>query len=615
MHHDPALLRTLRKKAMSLPLRPGVYIMKNKNSEIIYIGKAKALKNRVSQYFGSQEKHNQKVLKMVENVADFDYIVCDSEYEALVLECNLIKLHTPKYNILLKDDKGYHYIKITNEDFPKISAVKQLADDGARYIGPYTSSFAVNQSVDEANKIFLLPTCTKHLTGKPLPGRACLNHSIKQCMAPCRGNISSKEYKSIIAEAIDFLQGGSGESIKKLTERMNECAENLEFEKAARLRDRINALQKMRDRQKVVRSNIPEQDIFAIACGDGDCCCIVFRFLGGRLVDSEQYMLGEISSRPYARAQLLLQFYSLRDRIPPKIYLDGEVEDQELLEQLLSEQRGKSVSISIPQRGEQRQLVEMCHQNALEHLSNPKGRLGANTGPVEELGRLLGLSKAPQYIESYDISHTAGEANVAGMVVFENGLPKKSAYRRFSIKTVSGADDYASLREVITRRLVEYSKNKESGEGFGRLPDLILLDGGSGQVSAVMPIIKKSGYDIPLFGMVKDDKHRTRAISAEGGEISITSSRSAFTLVSSIQEEVHRFAISYHRSKRSQAMKGSSLTKIEGIGETRAKALLKSFRTISAIKEASVDELASVEGMTLRTAQSVYDYYHSEDNL
>ena len=606
-------LQTLRRKAMKLPLRPGVYIMKDSTNKIIYIGKAKALKNRVSQYFGSQEGHNRKVRKMVEHVNDFDYIITDSEYEALVLECNLIKLHKPQYNILLKDDKGYHYIRITNETYPRISAAKQIGDDGAVYLGPYTSASAVKQSIDEALKVFRLPSCRKRFPQEIGKGRPCLNYSIKQCMGVCRGRISPEEYKEAVDDAVDFLRGGTTDSIKRLTERMEQYAEALEFEKAAKMRDRITALRKMSDRQKVVMTKVAEQDVFAIAQSGSDACAMVFRFLGGRMVDSEAFSLGDVSNMEYARAQLIQQFYAMRQRIPPRIAVDGTVEDSELLERLLTEQAGRKVSIFLPQKGESAQLVEMCRQNAAEHLANPRGRLGSHTAAVDELARLLGLSRAPEYIESYDISNTAGENNVAGMVVFEDGLPLKSAYRKFKIRTVSGQDDYGSMREVICRRISEYHEHKDEGTGFGRLPDLILLDGGAGHVAAIKPLIEASGLDIPVFGMVKDDKHRTRAISADGGEIAISGTRAAFTLVSTIQEEVHRFAITYHRAARSKSMKGLSLMRIEGIGEIRARELMKHFKTITAVKKASVQQLAEVKGMNIAAAQRVYDFYRMEE--
>lgn len=610
---EDSRLKRLRAKAMRLPLTPGVYIMKNAQSKIIYIGKAKALKNRVSQYFGSQTNHQIKVRRMVEHVNDFDYILTDSEFEALVLECSLIKQHQPKYNILLKDDKGYHYIRVTNDSWPVISASKQLLDDGARYIGPFTSSYSVTQAVDEALKIFRLPQCNKKFPRDIGKGRPCLNYFIEQCSAPCAGKISHKEYCEAVDEALAFLQGGSAKTLKDLQSRMEEAAENLEFEKAANLRDRIAAIRKIYEKQKVVAAGVQEQDVFAVAGSAQTACLMVLRFADGRLYDSEHFFLEDEESVPSARFEMLSRYYTLRDHVPPRILIDGEVEDSSLLEEWLSEKAGRKVHLVVPQRGEQAHLLEMCRSNAAEKLAQKLGRAGRETAALDELGRLLGLENPPEYIESYDISHTAGADNVAGMVVFKGGVPYKQAYKRFAIKSFDGQDDYGSMREVLTRRFKRYFEEKDSGEGFGKLPDLILLDGGQGQVNAVQPVLDSFNLKIPLFGMVKDDRHRTRAIAVNGGEISIQSKRACFTLVSSIQEEVHRFAIGYHKLKHKKRSFSSSLTEIEGIGETRAKALLRVFQTVRAISEADVSELARVKGMTLPAAEKVYAHFHSEN--
>ena len=602
-------LAELRRKSMRLPLLPGVYIMRDAQNRIIYIGKAKALKNRVSQYFGSQEGHAEKVRRMVEHVDHFEYIITDTEYEALVLECSLIKLHKPKYNILLKDDKGYHYIKITAEEYPRIMEAKKVEDDGAEYLGPYTGSFAVRQSVDEACRIFRIPTCRRSFPRDIGKGRPCLNYSIGLCLAPCKGRLKKEIYDEAVSEARDFLKGGTETSVARLTERMNECAERLEFEKAARIRDRINALKKMSDRQKVIMTSVEEQDVIALAQGSGSTCFEVFRFKGGRLVDREQFLIDEMTGElPICRSEFIKQYYSMRD-VPPRVTVDGEAEDAELLEQMLTEKladrHGRKVRITVPQKGEQQRIVDMCRQNAAEYLAQAKGRTGEATAAVDELGRLLGLDSPPEYIESYDISNTQGDDNVAGMVVFENGRPLKSAYRRFRIRTVEGQDDYGSMREVITRRILEYREHQEEGSGFGRLPDLILLDGGEGHVNAVRPLIEASGLPIALFGMVKDSRHKTRAIAAGGREISLTRSRAAFTLVSSIQDEVHRFAITYHHASHGRSVIRSSLTDIEGIGPARAKELLKHFRTVSAVYDASVEELCEVKGMNRTAAENI----------
>lgn len=603
--------RELRTKAMNLPLHPGVYIMHDKSGEIIYIGKAKALKNRVSQYFGSEKNHEEKVRQMVAHVDWFEYILTDSEFEALVLEASLIKQHTPKYNILLKDDKGYHYIRITNEAWPRMSQAKQLADDGAKYLGPYVSSWATKESVDEALKIFRLPDCNRRFPQDIAKKRPCLNYYIKQCCAPCLGKITETEYRELVEEATDFVKGGSAASVKKLEQKMLEASENLQFERAARLRDRLQAIRRMADRQKVVANAVPEQDVIALAQGPSVACFQVFRYQDARLCDRESFPMGPVGEPESARREFIERYYSIRDRIPPRVTLDGSAENMDLLEQWLTDKAGHAVHLVVPQKGEQAKLAEMVRSNAAEQVAQTTGRTGREASALDELGRLLGLQNPPQYIESYDISNLAGVDNVAGMVVFENGRPLKSAYRKFKIKTVEGQDDYGSMHEVLMRRFQEYEQHKDENEGFGHLPDLILLDGGKGQVSAVRPVLKQFGLEIPLFGMVKDNNHRTRAITGDGGEISINSHRAAFTLVSSIQDEVHRWAIGYHRQSRKNHTFASSLTQIEGIGEKRAKALLHHFRTVSAIREATLEELAAAPDMTRPAAQKVYDYFHA----
>ncbi|MEG2395484.1 MAG: excinuclease ABC subunit UvrC [Oscillospiraceae bacterium] len=603
----------LREKSMSLPLLPGVYIMKNKNDEIIYIGKAKNLKNRVSQYFGSQNRHALKVLKMVENVDHFDYIVTGSEFEALVLECSLIKQHMPKYNILLKDDKGYSYIKISGEEYKTISAVLQKDDDNAEYIGPYTSSYAVKQSVDTANKVFKLPQCSKKFPRDFKKGRPCLNYYISQCCGLCIGKINKAEYCETVEEAIGFLKGDSKTTVSKLREKMNMASENLEFEKAAKLRDKINAIEKIKEKQKVVYQNIEEQDVFGIAELNNNACLAVLRFSENRLFDSEHFFFEKNDELSAMRFELITSYYSLRNKVPKRVTLDGEIDDLELLEKWLTEKRGKKVTVSFPKRGEQVEVVNMCVQNATEKLALKEGKTGREVAVLEELKNLLSLKNTPSYIESYDISHTAGVDSVAGMVVFKDGRPYKKAYKRFSIKTFAGNDDYRSMNEVLTRRFTEYENNKDTGEGFGKLPDLILLDGGVGQVNAVLPVLKEFNLDVPLFGMVKDNKHRTRAIAQNGGEISINSKRQVFTLVSEIQNEVHRFSIDYHRKKHSKANLSMSLIEIEGIGKKKAQNLLKHFKTMKAIKEASVLELCKADGISEKIAKNIWTFYHEKD--
>lgn len=608
-------MKILRKKAMSLPLLPGVYIMKNADGEIIYIGKAKALKNRVSQYFGSQNRHPIKVRKMVENVDRFDYIVTGSEFEALVLECSLIKQHSPKYNILLKDDKGYSYIRISEGEYRKISAVFNKKDDGSEYIGPYLSSYSVRQSVDAANKIFKLPQCNKVFPRDFGKSRPCLNYYISQCCGLCTGKIKKSDYDEAVDGAIAFLKGDSRDIIADLRVKMEKAAEELDFEQAAKLRDRINSIERIKEKQKVVYKSVEEQDVFATADIDGSVCLAVLRFSNGRLFDSEHFFFDDPGDKEGMRSDFITSYYSMRDNIPKRVTVDGEVADRELLEQWLSEKKGKKVTVFVPARGEQLEIVNMCRKNAEEKLAIKKGRTGREIAVLDELKDLLGLKKTPEYIESYDISHTAGQDSVAGMIVFKGGKPYRKAYKRFSIKSFDGNDDYRAMNEVLTRRFSEYEKSKDSTEGFGKLPDLILLDGGVGQVHAVEPVLREFGLKIPLFGMVKDNRHRTRAISGDGGEIAINSKRQVFTLVSEIQNEVHRFSVAYHHQKHAKRGLSLSLTEIESVGEKRASALLKYFKTITAIKNAEVDELSKAPGITSAVAQNIYDYYRTKDCL
>lgn len=605
-------MQQLRKKAMALPLLPGVYIMHGKSGEIIYIGKAKALKNRVSQYFGSQNNHAEKVRRMVDNVDDFEYIITDSEFEALILECSLIKQHTPKYNILLKDDKGYSYIKLSAGDWGKLSYVLQKSDDGAQYIGPYKSSYYVKSAVEEANKIFMLPTCNRRFPQDFRKGRPCLNYHIKQCMAPCTGRVKLKDYKESLAQALDFLKGGSSNSIKQLTAQMEEAAENLEFERAARIRDKINAVKKMGDKQKVVANRVLDEDVIASFTDDGKICFQVFRFEGGRLFDRESFIFDSGDSESEYE-EFLLGYYTIRNDIPKNIAIDRKFDGIDAISQWLSEKRGNKVNVTVPQRGEQAQIVSMCRSNAAEALAQKKGATVREFGVLEELKETLGLEKLPEYIESYDISNLAGTENVAGMIVYKNGKPLKSAYKKFKIKGFEGQDDYASMAEVISRRFDEYYKADDKSEGFGRLPDLILLDGGKGQVAAVKQVLEKMNITVPLFGMVKDDRHRTRAVTGDGGEIAISSKRALFTFLSKMQDEVHRFAIGYHHARRSKNTFKSSLTNIDGVGEVRAKSLLKYFRTIDNISKADLEELENAPKMTKDSALAVYRYFHTED--
>ena len=606
-------LRRLKDKANKLPLTPGVYIMKDKEGKIIYIGKAKALKNRVSQYFGSQENHLTKVRRMVENVEDFDYILTDSEFEALVLECSLIKQNMPKYNILLKDSKGFSYIKIT-KGWRNIYAVLQKDDPDADYLGPYTAGFSVTKAVEQAKKIYKLPTCNKVFPRDIGKERPCLNYHLGICCAPCSGKIGLGEYLQNVDGALDFLKYGGNKTIKKLTAQMEEAAENLEFEKAAKIRDTIKSIEKVGNSQKVVFSTYKEQDVFALCAMDGKACFAVLRFEDNSLCDSEHFLTDESDELSTMRAQLITSYYSMNRKIPPRIEIDGEVEDKENIEKWLSEKRGTNVSIVIPQKGTQAKLVEMCKQNAMQKLSEKYRVNDRNREALEELAMVLGLSKTPEYIEAYDISHTGGSDNVAGMVVFKDGKPLKSAYRRFAIKGFTGQDDYGSMAEVLSRRFEEYHKGQSEGlsVGFARLPDLILLDGGKGQVNAVLPVMEQYGIDVPLFGMVKNSKHRTSAISTSNGRIDFNARKKAFTLVTNIQDEVHRYAVAYHHKKHKKSTLNATLTSIKGIGDKKAKNLMLKFKNLEAIGRADKETLMSVPGITEANAIEIIKAFKGE---
>ncbi len=599
-------LSELKLKANRLPTTPGVYIMKDKNDVIIYIGKAKSLKNRVTQYFGAGNQHTDKVRKMVSLVDHFEYVLCDSEFEALILENSLIKQNQPKYNILLKDDKGYHYIKITNDKWRKITTSMQLDDSKAEYIGPYYSSAVVKDTVAQVHKIFKLPDCNRSFDKYSKP---CLNFHIGLCDAPCRANISAEQYNETINSAISFIKHGGGENmIKLLQSEMETAAEKLDFEYAAKLRDRINAIKKLDESQKVVMCNYKNQDVFATAQLENTACVAVLVFRNGKLTDKKHFIIDTFTDKNDLYSQFIERYYDTGD-IPPRVLVDNDFESRDLLDKWLCEKAGKKVEIILPQRGEQKALVDMCRNNAADNLAQKTEFRGHEMSALNELARLLGLETAPRVIEAYDISNTAGDENVAGMVVFRDGKPYKPHYRMFKIKGFVGQDDYRSMAEVLDRRFTEYAKGEN--EGFTTLPDLILLDGGKGQISAVEPILKKHNINVALFGMVKDSKHRTRAIATNGGDISIKANESAYRLVTSIQDEVHRFAIAYHKKRRSKKMLNSELTAIDGIGAAKANALLKHFKTMKAIKSASIDELCAVSGINAALAEKIYSEFNN----
>ena len=629
---DNPRLEYLREKVKKLPLQPGIYIMKDKKGQIIYIGKAKALKNRVSSYFRNVEKHTPKVYRMVENVWDFEYIVTSSEFEALVLECSFIKQHTPKYNILLKDDKGYHYIRVGGGEYGKITACHQPQKDGARYLGPYISGYVVKQTVDEVNKVFLLPTCNRNFPQEIGKQRPCLNYHIKQCMAPCSGKISPQEYAEALEEAVSFLKGSSANTQKILTQKMMQAAEAMQYEKAARYRDRIRAIQGLAENQKVVSIRYEEEDVIALVQSSVKCCAVVLQFRDYRLVDKEYFMLDELSefaqnasltdSKEQAvepmmqelRTQFVLRYYDMKQQVPKAVVLDGPPSCQQELEEYLCQKAQRSVQLLLPQKGDQMKLLQMAKENASQQIAEQTRRTSREISALDELARLLGLHQVPNYIEAYDISNIGSETIVAGMVVFEGGRPLKGAYRKFSVRSVVGKpDDNASMREVLTRRLERYEQHKQEGVGFGRLPDLILLDGGRGHVAAVKPLVRQMGFDIPIFGMAKDDRHRTRTIATEDGELSVSSFRAAFDLLTSIQDEVHRFSIGYSRSKHASRAMESVLRSVEGIGEKRAKNLFLRFRTLKAMEAATVEQLEETPGMTHLTALNLYRYLHEND--
>lgn len=592
----------LKFKANKLPLLPGVYIMKNEKGEIIYIGKAKLLKNRVSQYFGSQKRHNEKVRRMVENVYDFDHILVASEYEALILECSLIKQNKPKYNILLKDDKGYKYIKITNDEWPKLKKALQRTEDGSTYIGPYISGFVVNESLDAALKIFKLPQCNKTFPVKT-KGRPCLNYHMNQCGAPCAGKMTKTEYDQALSDAIEFLNGGTKEYLKILEKKMQQYSDALEFEKAAEARDRINAIKRLTEKQKVVFSGNDTKDVFALARADEEICFNVLRFRDGQLTSSNNYFLELDESLENTRSEMLERFYESHGDVPKLIVIDGECENKELIVQWLTEKRGSKVEIIIPIKGRQAEVLSMSKNNAYEALAQRKAKSKADSAVIE-LSELLGLTKVPEYIESYDISHTAGSDPVGGMIVFKNGAPYKRGYRKFIIKDATPGDDLGAMREVLTRRFAHFNDDE-----FPRLPDLILMDGGDNQVNVALEVLRTYDLNIPVFGMVKDGKHKTRAITSSGEEIQISATRKVFTLVSGIQEEVHRYAISYHHKKHQKAAKESELTSVEGIGPKKAEALWREFKTLDNIKRADIDALSKVKGISIKDAVNLKRHF------
>lgn len=596
-------LEYLREKANKLPLHPGVYQMKDKGGNIIYIGKAKLLKNRVTSYFHAVEAHNPKTYKLVSAIYDFDFIVTETELDALVLEASLIKLHSPKYNILLKDDKGFNYIRISGGSYPRISHAFRKDDPNSTYIGPFTSGYTVKQTIEECNKIFKLPTCKKVFPRDFKKERPCLNHHIGRCMGVCQGNISENEYSAIVSQALSYLKNGSKESVEELTREMESAAESLEFERAAQLRDRIAAIKRAAKTQSIESGRSISCDVFAISQNMRLTSAAVVKYRSGKLVDKENYYIGDEYDEQFMRSEFLLQYYSGGREIPHEIYLDGESEDNALLEEYFRKLSGHRVTITVPKRGEGLVLTTLAKSNADEYLSLRVGRTSREITALQDLAKLLGLPKTPVLIESYDISNLGEQTRVAGMITYRNGRPYKPGYRRFNIKEVVGIDDYACMQEVIRRRFKRYL---DDDEGFRELPDLILLDGGAGHVNAVREVLDGLNLRISLFGLVKDDKHRTRAISDGGGEIQINSNKSLFKLLTEIQDEVHRYSIDYQRKKHKQTQYELELTKVKGIGEKKALTLLKKYKTKQAIREAAVEELMETAKINRETAENLH---------
>ena len=602
-----------------LPDRPGVYLMKNDDDEIIYVGKAKILKNRVRQYFQKNKQHSVKVMKMVENIAAFEYIVTNNEVEALILENNLIKKYDPHYNILLKDDKTYPYIKVTtNEPFPRVIVTRRHLKDKAKYFGPYTSGLAVKETIELIHRLYPLRSCQKSFPRDTGRERPCLNYHIGKCKAPCNDMIGEEEYNGYVEKVLDFLNGKTGDIISELTAKMEKASEELEFEQAAEFRDLIGAVKKISERQIIENMTENNRDVIAFVRQNDDVVFQVFFIRGGVITGRESFMpeCTPDTDDTELMTDFVKQFYSGTPYVPKEIILQCGIEDHELISEWLSQIKGQRVNILIPQKGERHNLVELARDNAkvvLERTGNSLKREYKQTlGALAEIKQLLGFENDLNRIESYDISNTQGFQNIGAMVVFEQGKPKRSDYRKFKIKSVIGADDYASMEEVITRRFMRYV-NENSGEspktGFDKLPDAIFTDGGKGQIRSVMNALESVGVSVPVCGMVKDDRHRTRGLIYNDREYIMPPHSEAFKLITRIQDEVHRFAIEYHRKLRAQKQIHSILDDIPEIGEKRRKALMAYFGDINAIKAAEVEELEKAEGMNARAARRVYNFF------
>ncbi|MCR3760537.1 excinuclease ABC subunit UvrC [Clostridium felsineum] len=608
----------------TLPDKPGVYIMKNSLGEVIYVGKAKILKNRVRQYFRSSKNHSEKVKAMVKNISEFEYIVTDSEIEALILECNLIKKYKPRYNILLKDDKHYPFIKVTtNEDFPRIIVTRNMVKDGAKYFGPYPDVSAVHETVELMRKIFPIRTCKKYIKEDGEKVRPCLNYHIKRCKAPCAGYISKEEYGKIIKKAIGLITGRDNNIIRELKDEMEKASIELEFEKAAEIRDKMLAAQKVTEKQKIIIGNFENEDYISAYSDEKDTCVQVFFLRSGKIVGREHFMFENTQGETEGDiiGEFIKEFYSGTAYVPKSIYVSA-VEDLKLLENWLTMKRGSKVEVKIPQKGEKKDIIEMVRRNSKITLEKFKIKLLSdkrlNENILIEMTEVIGLEEVPHRIEAYDISNIQGVDSVGSMIVFEDGKPKNSDYRRFKIKTVKGANDYDSMREILTRRFKHgleevnsiVNKNLPLSAGkFCVFPDLILMDGGKGQVNIALEVLKEFNIDIPVCGMVKDDRHNTRGIIYNNNEINIKSNRKIINFVTRVQDEVHRFAITYHRSLRDKRVLHSVLDDIPYVGDKRRKALLKTFGSIDNIKKATYEELIKTPSIDKKAAESIVSYF------
>lgn len=615
----------LEEELKKLPAKPGVYLMHDKKDTIIYVGKAISLKNRVRQYFQPSRNVTQKIAKMIENIDHFEYIITDSELEALVLECNLIKEHRPKYNTMLMDDKSYPYIKATiHEEFPRLLFAREMKKDKAKYFGPYTSAGAIKDTLLLMQKIYHIRTCNRNLPKDIGKERPCLNYHIKQCKAPCQGYISKEEYRESFSRALEFLNGNYSNVLKMLEEKMYEASENFEFEAAAEYRDLVNSVKQIAQKQKITSQEQDDKDIIGFAKAAEDAIVQVFFIRGGKLIGREHFHFNQVEheSRSEILTAFMKQFYSGTPYIPKQIILPSEIEEEVILSEWLTKKRGQKVYIRVPKKGQKERLVELANKNAsliLQQDSEKLKREEARTiGAVREIEGLLDIPSISR-MESFDISNINGFESVGSMVVFENGKPKRNDYRKFRIKTIKGADDYGSMKEVLTRRFIHgieekkelIEKNMDTTLGkFSRFPDLLLMDGGKGQVNIALKVLDELHLNIPVCGMVKDDNHRTRGLYFRNQELPINRHSEGFNLITRIQDETHRFAIEYHRSLRGKAQIHSILDEIEGIGATRRKALMKYFKSLERIKEASVDEIKEVPSMNEKAALAVYEFFH-----